>query len=141
MNAIFRLQADAAEKVRQLLTKPLPTYRCGDEEAAFASGVDQLMVGDCDAFDPWELFPALYGSYSSDFDECAIDVLKEILSGKKVRDDLGAEMLREMLCRAELCGYGTSPRVCFPTSAFLPQLPALIEKWEAYSAVAWGSAA
>lgn len=134
-------QADAAKKVQKAMAKPLPTYRCGDEDKAWANGETMatlLMVGDADAFDPWEdLFPAIYGSYSSDFDECAIDVLKEVLSGKKVRDDLGAEMFREMLCRADLCGYGTSPRVCFPTGAFRPLLPVLIEKWTAYSAVAW----
>lgn len=87
-------------------------------------------------FDPWELFP-IYGTYSSDFDQCAIDVLEEIRDKRKARDDLGAEMFREMLCRMDLCDYGTSPRVCFSTTEFEAVLPAFIEKWKAFSKAHW----
>lgn len=66
-----------------------------------------------DEFDPWSLFPCVYGNYASEFDECALDVLIELRDKEKRRQDLGAEMFREMLCTADLCDYGTSPRVCF----------------------------
>lgn len=89
-------------------------------------------------FDPWTLFPGLYGSYSSTFDQCALDVLREVLDAKKVRDDLGAEMFREMLCTANLCDYGSSPRYCFPTTGFKPLLPDLICRWEAYTLLVRG---
>lgn len=118
----YRRQAEAAAKVAEMISRPV------------AERIDQI---ECDVnFDPWDLFP-LYGTYSGDFDECAIDVLEELRSGKKVRRDLGAEMFRELLCHAELCDYGTSPRVCFPTQEFKALLPDFIEKWKAFSAAHW----
>ena len=118
----MRIEREAAERLEELLARPLS---------------DDNQTVDSDDFDPWEPFP-VYGSYSSDFDECALDVLRELQNKTKVRDDLGAEMFREMLCKAGLCSYGTSPRVCFPNARFEKLLPDLIEKWEAYSAMMWG---
>lgn len=124
-------EREAAEKLEALLALPIDTD-------------NDMSTGE--RFDPWDMFPGLYGTYCSTFDKCAIDVLTEILkfgvltegeAGHKVRDDLGAEMFREMLCTAGLCEYGTSPRVCFPSSYFRPLLPKLIEKWKAYSAAQW----
>ena len=90
-------------------------------------------------FDPWNLFPFLYGSYSSEFDDLAIEVLSNLRDGfpDHMRRDLAAEMFREMLCTAHLCDYGTSPRVCFPTQGFKTRLPALIEKWTEYRRLKW----
>lgn len=90
-------------------------------------------------FDPWRLFPCLYGSYSSEFDDLAIEVLTDIRDGYKPgqRADLASEMFREMLCTSDLCEYGTSPRACFPTTAFEKRLPALIEKWTEYRRLKW----
>jgi hypothetical protein len=68
---------------------------------------DPYSDGEC--FDPWDLFPSVYGSYSSDFDEMAIEVLKDLRDGTHARTDLAAEMFREMLCTTGLCDYGTSP--------------------------------
>jgi len=90
-----------------------------------------------DEFDPWEIFPCLHGSYDSRFDECAIDVLTEVMNFDRKREDLGADMFREMLCNLNLCDYGTSPRVCFPTTAFKEVLPELIEKWKQHAELAW----
>lgn len=119
----WKRQDRAAEKVAELIKLPV---------------ADELDQTECERnFDPWEIFP-VYGTYSSDFDECAIAVLEELRDGKKVRDDLGAEMFREMLCRMELCDYGSSPRVCFPTTGFKEVLPAFIDKWKEFSAMVWG---
>lgn len=118
----YKRQEEAAARVSEMVLRPV------------AKRMDQIQR-DVD-FDPWDLFP-LYGTYSSDFDECAIDVLEELQSGKKVRADLGAEMFREILCHAELCDYGTSPRGCFATQDFKAVLPAFIEKWKEFSAVIW----
>jgi hypothetical protein len=114
----------AAERVRKALALPDPEHK--DD------------IGDIDFFDPWELFPCLYGVYSGAFDACAIDVLCEIRDGARNRDDLGADMFREMLCTADLCEYGTSPRVCFPTQQFKVHLPELIQRWRGYAQLKWG---
>lgn len=119
---IAEKQEKAAATVRDILARPMP---------------EDGMFGCDDTFDPWAIFPALYGSYSSDFDDCAVDVLSELLDRNLRRNDLAAEMLREMLCTSDLCDYGTSPRVCFPTQQFKELLPALIEKWKAYAALKW----
>lgn len=119
----WQRQKEAAAKVAEMMKRPLLDELYSDSD--FSS-----------PFDPWELTP-IYGTYSSDFDDCAIDVLEEIRDKRKVRDDLGAEMFREMLCRMELCDYGTSPRVCFSTPDFAEILPAFIEKWKAFSAQHW----
>ena len=114
----------AAAKVAAILALPMPESR--------------VMLGCEGDFDPWDIFPALYGSYDSDFDKCAIETLIEIRDCKKVRHDLGSEMIREMLCVADLCDYGTSPRICFPNTKFKELLTPLIEKWEDYAVLAWG---
>jgi hypothetical protein len=93
-----------------------------------------------DHFDPWEAFPCIYGSYSSAFDEMAILVLDNLVQRKFGRDggeSLAHEMFREMLCVADLCDYGTSPRGCFPVAGFAEILPALLEKWREYARIAW----
>ena len=115
----------AAEKCAAILALPMP-------ESAD-------MFGSAGLFNPWDLFPSLYGSYNSEFDEMAIEVLCDILDRNKPgrRQDLAAEMFREMLCTASLCDYGTSPRTCFPTMEFAKILPDLIEKWRAWSARFW----
>jgi len=120
-------EKDAAKKVAELLAlPPIPS--------------DGLYsIGEC--FDPWELFPAVYGSYSSEFDELAIAVLEDIRDGTHLRDDLANEIFREMLCTSDLCTYGTSPRVCFATREFAPLLPKLIEKWREYASIKWKSSA
>lgn len=113
----------AASRVRDLLARPMP------------SGPDEM--GYEGEFDPWGLFPSLYGSYDSEFDKCAIEVLCEVRGSQRVRSDLAADMFREMLCTADLCDYGSSPRVCFATPQFKALLPSLIESWRTYSNIAW----
>ncbi len=117
-----KVDREAAEELQAMLALP------NDEQGYMSEG---------ESFDPWDLFPLLYGSYCGSFVRCAIEVLSELKDGEKRRDDLGAEMFREMLCNKHLCDYGTSPRVCFPTSNFRPLLVPLIEKWKAYSLVKW----
>lgn len=128
---------EAAERVAAVLALPdIPEDECYNEG---------------EAFDPWSLFPCLYGSYSSEFDQMALAVLRSLdLAARdqwdaaiamQRKETLAHEMFREMLCTAGLCTYGTSPRVCFAEGPFRPLLPALIAKWEAYYAVRWGEPA
>jgi hypothetical protein len=95
------------------------------------------MYSDGECFDPWAMFPALYGSYSSAFDDMAIAVLTDIRDGTHTREDLAAEMFREMLCTTGFCDYGTSPRVCFASGRFREMLPRLIERWSEYYKIRW----
>lgn len=125
MTDIYELHAHAAERVREILARPMPA--------------DETELGVVGYFDPWDIFPALYGSYSSEFDACAIDVLQGVRDLSHRRRDLAADMLREMLCVADLCDYGTSPRHCFPTEEFAALLPALIERWQAHAKMNWGA--
>lgn len=117
------LNRTAAEKVKQALALPLPAT----EDECGCDGV----------FDPWDIFPSFYGSYSSEFDRMAITTLRNIRDGILDHDDLARQMFREYLCHLNLCDYGTSPRGCFPTVEFRPLLPELIEKWHAYSKIQW----
>ena len=128
----YKAQREAGEKVEALLRLPIS---------------EDNQTIDCETeFDPWALFPAVYGSYSSDFDETALQVLEAIQLSNEDRHDeidwkregLAHHMIREMLSTAELCEYGTSPRVCFATSNFRPLVGKLIEKWKAYYEMQWG---
>lgn len=123
-HGITELQDAAAAKVAALLAMPLP--------------VTHEMLGIEGEFFPWELFPAIYGSYSSDFDDLAIAVLCDLRDQTYLSKGLATEMFREMLCVLDLCDYGSSPRVCFPTEQFRALLPDLIEKWMQYRCIAWG---
>ena len=95
------------------------------------------MCSDGECFNPWDLFPCLYGSYSSEFDDLAIEVLSDLRDGTHKRTDLAAEMFREMLCTAGYCDYGTSPRVCFATTHFKEIIHRLIERWAEYAKIQW----
>lgn len=123
MESFRQRQVEAAEAVRTLLALPMPSNR-------YDLGLEEF-------FNPWSLFPLLYGSYSSEFDDCAIATLKDIHARLHLRQDLASEMIREMLCNIQLCDYGTSPRFPFPTPEFEKLLPTLIERWEEFSKVQW----
>jgi hypothetical protein len=120
------------DRVRAELAKPVAV-----EGEPYLKGTGEL-------FDPWEIFPSLYGSYSSEFDDMAILVLDNVLNGRfgaKDGEGLAHEMFREMLCTAGLCNYGTSPRGCFPHHAvdgIVELLTALLAKWREYRAAEWG---
>ena len=116
----------AAANVRDILARPM---------------AEDGMLGCDGTFDPWDIFPSLYGSYSSEFDDCALAVLCDLRDGTHHRDDLASQILKEMLCTSDLCSYGTSPRVCFPNSSFRKMLPDLIAKWRLYVALQWGDVA
>lgn len=123
MNYYEELEREATAAVDRLLAKPpIP-----------ADG----LYSDGECFDPWDLFPSLYGSYSSEFDEMALAVLSDIQDRTYHRTDLAADMFREMLCTKGLCDYGTSPRTCFASGHFTKQLPRLIERWREYSVIRW----
>ena len=122
MSVVDQIERGAAAKVREILSRPDPDHRD---------------LRSCDDFNPWDIFPVLYGSYDSAFDRCALEVLYDLRDGERRRDDLGADMLREMLCTASLCDYGTSPRWCWPTADFKSLLPKLIERWQAYYRAEW----
>ena len=125
MNFYEAQEVKAGEALEAMLAKPnMP---------------DDGMCSDGECFDPWDLFPCLYGSYSSAFDDMAIEVLEDIRDRTYLRTDLAAEMFREMLCTAGFCDYGTSPRVCFASPAFEKNLPRLIERWQEYSQIQWKS--
>lgn len=123
-------QRGAAKRVAALLAKP----------------VDHDDIMDCDkAFDPWDITPCVYGSYSGAFDHVAITVLENLKRAyegdydNQTKEGLAHEFYREMLCVAELCEYGTSPRVCFAVhDTFAPLLPELISKWKEYYQAQWG---
>lgn len=119
---VSKIQREAAEKIWSELEKP----------------DDDSQMDDGDFFDPWNLFRSVYGSYSAEFDVCAIEVLEGLgVYNGTGRRDLASDFFREMLCTAEMCEYGSSPRACFPTSQFRGLLPKLIERWKAYYETKW----
>jgi hypothetical protein len=115
MSTFFdKAEKDAANKVKELIEQP-------DDE-----------------FDPWELFPSLYGSYSAAFDLMAVEVLQNIAVMKIGKyETIAHEMFREMLCNLYLCDYGGSPRGCFATRDFQPLIEPLIKKWAHYVKKQW----
>ena len=114
------------QSIAQQLAKPVPA--------------DWFDFGTEAFFDPWEIFPCLYGSYSCAFDNMAIEVLERMRDRVWTEEGLAHEMFREMLCTSGLADYGMSPRGCFPEPAFEQLLPALIDKWKLYRKAAWGDA-
>ena len=120
-----RVKREAVERLVKIMSHPMP--KTTDE------------VGIEGMFDPWDIVDCIYGSYSGDFDLCAIEILTEISKGQTygIRRDLGARMFREMLCCLNLCEYGMSPRSCFPTPGFKEHLPRLITMWKEWSLVHW----
>lgn len=134
MDWIAEKQTKAADKVKAEMAKPVPTNTLDGE----FTDPGEILLGCDGVFDPWEIIGCMYGSYSDGFDICAIHVLEELLAKKADRDDLASYMFREVLCKLDLCDYGTSPRVCFATPQFYATLPELIAKWKAFSTVQWG---
>jgi FPC/CPF motif-containing protein YcgG len=119
-----RMQDEAADRVAETMSRSMP------------DGFN-VLPGDDGSFDPWDIFPCVYGSYSSEFDDLAIAVLTDLRDKTWKCEGLAQEIFREMLCTANLCDYGTSPRACFATGRFQELLPSLIEKWREYARVQW----
>lgn len=97
-----------------------------------------VVATDLERIDPWNIFP-VYGSYSSEFDDVALKTLENLLAGTFEDKGVEYEIFREILCKKNLCDYGTSPRVCFPTTQFKEQLPKYITKWKQYYKTQWES--
>lgn len=126
-----KLEREAGEELEKLLAKPIaPT--------SYEIGTIDEKTNEAKYFDPWDIFP-VYGNYSSEFDDMAIETLENLLAGTFKDKGLAHEMFREMLCKKSLCDYGTSPRVCFPTAQFKELLPQLIDKWKQYYKLNWES--
>lgn len=122
MNYYEKIEAESIAELKKLLAKPVSADMSSED------------------FDPWDIFP-FYGSYSSDFDEMALETLTDILNGTylaRKEFELGREMFREILCNKELCEYGTSPRTCWANESFKELLPEYIDKWRHYFKLQWG---
>jgi hypothetical protein len=117
------------DELKTILDRPLPP------NPEYAGVIDEKTNKPM-YFDPWEIFP-FYGNYSSAFHDMALRVLENLLAGRFDDEGLAEEMFREVLCNLELCDYGTSPRVCFPTNEFRVLLPSLIKKWREYYQIIW----
>ena len=126
-----KLERKAGEELAALVAKPLAP----SEDMI---GVINEFTDEPEYFDPWDIFPLLYGSYSSSFDDMALEVLTNLVKRSFSGEELAHEMFREILCNKSLCDYGTSPRVCFPTKDFEELLPEYIEKWKQYYELQWG---
>lgn len=117
---------EAAQRIRDLMAKP-------DAE-------DWEYEND-ENFCRWDVIPSIYGGYDVEFDRVMLVLLRDLRDGtfKSQRFGLATDILREMLCVQDLCDYGSSPRVCFPTREFEEILPELIARWEAQAQRDWGT--
>lgn len=76
-----------------------------------------------EAFDMWEALGISCGGYNSAIDALVIRVMQDILDNRPVyvtdiATRLGVtpemvELIQYILCSADLCEYGTSPRGCW----------------------------
>ena len=123
---INEAENEAVESVRALLDRPSAPMQ--DYSGSEVDGVEY--------FDPWDIFP-VYGNYSSEFDDMALQVLDNLLNDGRKNETLAHEIFREILCNMNLCSYGTSPRICFPTPGFKKLLPEYISKWKEYYRLQW----
>ncbi|MBB5985975.1 hypothetical protein [Sphingobium lignivorans] len=117
---------EAMKRLKSEIAKPQLTER-------WQRGTD-------DVFDPWNIFPCFYGSYSSAFDDMAILVLSNMQErkwGSLEGENLAHEMFREVLCTFGFADYGISPRCCFPVGEFEELLPVLLTKWREYAEAEW----
>lgn len=117
------------EKLLEALSKPNPT--------------EDYNLGDPDYFDPWQdVISNIFGSYAGFCDVYFIETLKSIRD--KTTSDLleyrgkVAELILYIIAGHGLTDYGTSPRYPWPAHDIEDLWGTLIEKWEAYSEVAWG---
>lgn len=126
------VQRKAAERLGVILERPL---------------FDDPQMVSADDFDPWDVLgKAVYGSYNSYFDKLAIACLEGVrdrlnadeTAAKAGLPVLAVEMLYEMLCRSNLCEYGSSPRIPWVTKHAEPLWQPLIDKWKAYASLQWG---
>jgi hypothetical protein len=124
-----RVEREAVGELQELLNRP-------DAPSSDYIGVIDEKTDKPEYFDPWDIFP-VYGNYSSEFDDMALEVLGNLLNSTFKGETLAHEMFREMLCKKNLCDYGTSPRVCFPTTEFKELIPAYISKWRKYYKLNW----
>jgi hypothetical protein len=109
-----------------------------------------------DYYDPWTAMRIHCGGYGSEVDLDVIRVLRAIAVGSRncieglegpkgyvtdIAEQTGmsashVELIQYMLCSADWCDYGTSPRGCFPN--WDGDFEALIAAWEKYYEQQWG---
>lgn len=124
-----RAEREAAERLKALLDKPLPT--------------DREMISS-DDFSPWDAFDKITGSYSGEIDEVAIQVLEAVRDRTtfdllKGENRVFVEFFLNVLAGHNYVDYGTSPRGAFATPGNVARLlPAWIDKWKAFNAIYWG---
>jgi hypothetical protein len=104
MSYYLERQVSAARRVSALLALPI-----ADE--------NDLRDSD-DEFDPWRLFPALFGSYSSAFDDLALQVLTSLQDVSIGDETLAHQMFREMLCTADFVIMEPARGLAFPHRNF-----------------------
>lgn len=117
-----------AATLQTILDKPLPA--------------DDSEIGWPDRFNPWsDIFPHIYGGYSSESDRLMIETLEAVRDRTTFAliDKHGfiIEFMLYVLAGHGLTEYGTSPRGGFPDLDIADQWQPLIDKWTAYAAVAW----
>lgn len=99
-------------------------------------------------YNPWNAMGVHCGGYGGDVDWDIIRVLR-IIGGPRessrynldIAKETGlapnhVELIQYLLCSADWCDYGTSPRGCFPN--YGNDFAALIAAWEGYYVHHWG---
>lgn len=94
-------------------------------------------------FSPWEdVFPSIYGHYSSASDALMIDALIAVRDKKTFEfiDERGfvGEFALYILAGHGLIEYGTSPRGGWPDYSIEELWQPLIDKWVEYYEAVWG---
>ena len=92
---------------------------------------------DLDAFDPWEGLGLPLGPYNGAVEHDVLVVLEGILAGKFMTDiasETGlteghVELIQYMLCDADVCDYGTSPRGCWVIHGMKEEVSKLAQRW------------
>lgn len=92
-------------------------------------------------FEPWqELFPNIYGNYSSEMDVLFIEALKAVRD-RQLREYQekykAGELVMYILAGHELIDYGTSPRVGYANPVIADLWQTLIDRWIEYYEIAW----
>lgn len=106
-----------------------------------ASNEEELV--DPQYFSPWnDLFPRVFGSYSSAMDDVFIDALKVTRGGEgqphdrrnifRAKHGDAGELALYILAGHGFTEYGTSPRTAWPDPTVADQWDLLITKWENY---------
>lgn len=122
-----KMDRKARERLTALVSLPMP---------------DKDLIGAEGYFDPWDAFDGIIGAYSSDIDECAVEIMQAVIDRNTfavlaTTECPFAEFFLHILAGHNYVDYGTSPRGAWATFGSENVFRKFVGMWREWNVLKW----